>query len=384
MTHGLEAAPGLWKSVWDLAEVWSETAVVQDLSPTLPRNQPLQRNWGEAMGISGLLQRVEAIAGPMLHPFRYGSRIPVLMEDQVLARFGSGQAMDAEWNEWLLKANRLENAHASTLGWLRSSLRGYPVIRAPQLTPGTLLTTFEMTTEFNWTRQERQSRLNFMSAPPGVSSFLGANQATAVRLDVASRELAAQLGQTEAWTEFAMAHERLDDSAKESLQTAKRELAQRLSPERIDAHEDKLALPRSQYRSHTTEDVVDGLSGSAREYSEAFEKVHRLLTLSACDVFSELVLFGHPKLISVRNVETVVPGKPIIEFETIGEEGDFVNLGEIRWLSNSGVVDAVRIEAQSLYMDVAEGGLSRIEGQVLHGTDAGWPTQTAPIPDLQE
>jgi hypothetical protein len=79
-----------------------------------------------------------------------------------------------ELNDWLQTANNVETAFRYTLGWLRSSLSGYPILRAPQLAPGTPLTTFELTSEFVWTKDELRSSLNRLMAlaeiPQGRSS----------------------------------------------------------------------------------------------------------------------------------------------------------------------------------------------------------------------
>ena len=72
-------------------------------------------------------------------------------------------------------ANRIEAAHRMTLAWLRSRLAGYPILRAPQLAPGTPLTTFEMTIHYTWTKEELSGGLNQMPAPPGVPDLLGAD-----------------------------------------------------------------------------------------------------------------------------------------------------------------------------------------------------------------
>lgn len=378
MTQDVTRPPNLWKAVWQLADAWSETPVTKDISATLPRNQPLENRGDKATGVPALLQHLEVAIGGMMHPLMYSSRIPALMQDPMLARLGRPQVDDAEWAEWLRKASRLENAHRVTLRWLRSSLGGYPILRAPQLAPGTPLTTFEMTTQFIWTKQELASGLNRLPAPPGVPNLLGADSTTATMLDAACRELAIQLRQTPAWIQFNNALKELDDPAKESLRAARRELIERLSADRLDEHDENLALPRLQYRAHTTAVVVETLTGPAWAYADAFTDVHRLLTLTACDVFSELALYGEPWPIPVINIGTPVPGEPVVEFETPAAAGLFLDIGQVLWLSNSAVTDAVRVEAKSINMDLAQGTRDLFEARVLLGTADGWPVSTIP------
>jgi hypothetical protein len=372
----VETSPALWAAVWQLADAWSETPVIKDVSATLPRNQPLESRGDAATGIAALLQHLEVTIGGMMHPLTYGSRIPIFMRDPTLLRFGTPEVDDAEWFEWLQNASRLENAHRITLAWLRSRLGGYPILRAPQLAPGTPFNTYEMTTQFIWSKQEFASGLNRLPGPPDISNILGADGATATLLDAVCRELATKLRQTSTWIRFNDAHKALDNPAKESLREARRELTERLSADRLDEHEENLALPRSQYRAHTTAEVVESLTGPARAYADAFTDVHRLLTLTVCDVFSELVLYGEPWSVPVINVETPVPGEPIVEFETPGATGLMLGTRQVLWLSNSAVADAVRVETKSFNMDLAHGTRDLFEARVLVGTAEGWPAST--------
>jgi hypothetical protein len=378
MIEDVTTPPNLWKAVWQLADAWSETPVTKDISATLPRNQALGNRGDKATGVPALLQHLEVTVGGMMHPLMYGSRIPALMKDPMFAGFGTPQVDDAEWAEWLQKASRFESAHRLTLGWLRSSLGGYPILRAPQLAPGTPLTTFEMTREFAWTKGELASGMNRLPAPPGVPNLLGADSATATMLEAGCREFAIQLRETSAWIQFNDALKALDAPAKEALRAARRELTERLSADRLDEHEENRALPRLQYRAHKTADVVEALTGPARAYADAFTDVHRLLTLAACDVFSELALYGEPWPIPVINIGTPVPGEPIVEFETSGAAGPFLATGQVLWLSNSAVTDAVRVEAKSINMDLAHGIRDLFEARVLLGTADGWPVSTIP------
>lgn len=374
----MTTSASLWKAVWQLADAWSETPVIMDIAATLPRNQPLENRGDRATGIPALLQHLEVTVGGMMHPLMYSSRIPVLMQDPMLAGLGRPQVDDTDWSEWLQKASRLENAHRVTLAWLRSSLAGYPILRAPQLAPGTPLTTFEMTTQFIWRKQEFASELNRLSAPPNVPKLLGADNSLVTMLDEAARELATQLRQTPAWIQFNDTLEALDDPAKEALREARRELTKRLSDGPLDEHEENLALPRSEYRAHTTVNVVEALTGTARAYADAFTDVHRLLTLTACDVFSELAVYGEPWPIPVINIETSVPGQLVVEFETPGAAGLFIDIGQVLWLSNGAVTDAVRVEVKSFKLDLALGSRDLFEARVLLGTGEGWPASTIP------
>ena len=117
----------------------------------------------------------------------------------------------------------------------------------------------------------------------------------------------ASLEGSPAWLRFHDSLNGLDDAGKLALRGARRELTERLSDAAVDEHEERLALPRAEFREHTTAEVIDSLAGSAREYADAFTGVQDLLTLVACDIFGELALFGEPWPVSVRNLEAPQP-----------------------------------------------------------------------------
>lgn len=382
MTLGHSTSPNLWRAVWRLAELWSQTPLVRDFAATLPRNQGLENRGERAIGIRALLQHLEVSAGMMMKPLMLGSRVPVLLDQPLISR-GAPAVDHDEIATWLTMASRIEAAHRMTLAWLRSRLAGYPILRAPQLAPGTPLTTFEMTTQYIWTKRELSGGLNQMAAPPGPADLLGANASASKELDEAARHLVRAFEGSPAWIRFHDSLASLDEVGKVALREARRELTERLTEAAIDDHEEDLAWPRAEYRSHTVAEVVDSLTGSAREYADAFNDVHELLTLVACDIFGELALFGEPWPVPVLNLETPEPGQPIVAFEGQGAAGLFLAPGQVLWLSNESVADAVRIETKSMTFDV-EGVRNHFEARVLIGSGEGWPASTVQPPDSDE
>lgn len=371
--------PSLWKAVWGLADAWSKTPIVRDFSATLPRNLPLGKRGDGASGVSALLQELEvSVGGALRSPLMYGSRVPSLRTQPILATFGEPPVDDEQWRSWLHLAERVQRAHQVTLAWFRSGLSGYPMLRAPQLATGTPFTTYELTSEFIWDQAEFSSGLNLLSAPPKVPELLGADSASARTLDAAARELAAQLCQSAAWVQFDEALQSLDAAAKEALRSARRELKERLGSERLDEHEPDLAMARAEYRAHTTSEVIDTLTGTASAHAAAFADVHGLLTLTVCDVFGELVAYGEPWSFEASNIETAVPGQPIIEFKTPGATGALLAMGQVLWLSNTAIMDAVRIEAKNMRFDLANGERDLLQARVLLGTAEGWPGSNTP------
>lgn len=381
MNPGEDTSPDLWAAIWKLADAWSQTPLVQEIAATLPRNQPLKKRGDSAVGISALLQHLEAGAGPMMKPLMYASRIPALLNQPLLAGFGMPAIDQDELLVWLQTAAKLEGAHRVTLGWLRASLAGYPILRAPQLARSTPLTTEEMTTRYIWSKEEFASGLNHLPAPPSVPDLLGADSIGALKLDEAARQVSRALTTSRAWVDFHDAHQSLNDDTKEALRAARRELKQRLSAEALDDHEPNLAMPRAEYRSHTMTEVVHSLAGPERIYADAFGEVDRLLDLTMGDIFGELVLFGEPWRVPVFNVETPTPGEPRVGFQT-EPIGAFLSTGQVLWLTTDAVTDAVRVELHSIKMDQAEGTHDYFEARVLLSTGEGWPSSTTQMPRI--
>lgn len=375
MNPGEDTPPDLWAAIWRLADAWSQTPLVQEIAATLPRNQPLEKQGDRAVGIPALVQHLDVHAGMMMKPLMYASRIPALLSQPFVVGFGMPAVDQDELREWLQTAAKLEGAHRVTLGWLRASLAGYPILRAPQLAPSTPLMTEEMTTGYIWSKEEFASGLNQRPAPPSVPDLLGADSIGALELDEAAREVSQALTKSRAWVDFDGALHSLNDDAKEALRAARRELKERLSAVALDDHEPNLAIPRAEYRSHTMAEVIESLTGPARVYADAFGEVDRLLDLTMGDTFGELVLFGEPWRVPVFNVETPTPGEPIVGFET-KPIGAFLTTGQILWLTTDAVTDAVRVEMHSMKMDQVEGMHDHFEARVLLNTGEGWRAST--------
>jgi len=373
-------SPDLWRAIYQLADAWSETPIVRKVAEALPRNRPLEDRSDGATGVPAFLHHMDLTVGGLMHPLMYGSRIPVLMHDPMIAGAGMPTVGEPELTEWLQNAGRIENAHRRTLGWLRSSLAGYPILRAPQLAPGSPLTTLEITRHFIWPKEEFAAGLNRLIAPPEVAELLGADGPRRSALDRASQDVAAELAKSSAWTRFADAARALDDEAKAELRQARHDLSARLTEEHVDEHEEKRVLPRSEYREHTTADVIEALDGPARSYADAFADVHALLTMTACDIFGELALYGEPWPVPVLNVEAPEPGQPVVEFETAGAAGFFLDADQVVWLDSQTITDAVRIERKTFTMNIAQGSRDLFTGRVLQGTAQGWPASSVPIP----
>lgn len=371
----IETSPELWAAVWQLADVWSATPVVEEFASALPRRHLLKPVAKETNGVPELLKELTVSAGGLMHtPLMFGTRIPAILREPLFARSDRIEIDDVALNNWLQCAIKVEHAFRQTLGWLRSSLYGYPILRAPQLAPGTPLTTFELTNEFIWTKEERRSGLNQHLAPPSVPELLGADGPTRIALADAARQVAVRLQQSSTWNQFNISAKALTGDAKVVLRGAQRQLAKKLSSEKLNEYEETLAIPRSEFRAHEMTEVVEKLSGPARTYADTFGKVHALLRLTMCEVFGELAVFGEPWPIPATNLNTSEPGQPVVEFQSTPAAGVLVSPGQVVWLKNDSVPDAVRINGISLKFDLAQDGNDdEFIATVLLGTSEAWP-----------
>ncbi|WP_326954649.1 hypothetical protein [Amycolatopsis sp. NBC_01286] len=280
--------------------------------------------------------------------------------------------VDAELDHWLAATRRLESAHRMTVAWFRSRLPGYPLLKAPQLCRNTPLTTEEWTFELGWTRDERQRGLQFQDKPSDVSALLDASGETSEELIHTTQSVASTLSKTDQWLSFEDEAASLDDSAKEELAVARKHLREALSPASVDAHEPNLALPRNEYRSQTTSDLIGSLTGKARSYSEAFERVNRLITVATSDVFGQLVAFGEPPTLSVTNLDLRGDKSANIQFEAPEHYTVLLDCGNVAWLDDTLVTDAVRIESLSTSLMPTGDGMLRLGAVILDGTADGW------------
>ncbi|MDE9367312.1 hypothetical protein PZ938_16955 [Luteipulveratus sp. YIM 133132] len=361
----------LWEAVWFLAEVWRKSPVVRDMSSQLPKTARRADESNENGGVATALQNLVAGFGGMLHPLMLGSRVPICL--QQAERFGIANVDEVDMRSWLSAAERVEAAHRSSMAWFRSRLYGYPMLRVPQLARGTSLTTFEFTAHFVWPDLERSIGLQFLDSPQRVAEILRIDDGRG--LESAARGVARALEDSSEYREFARSGAALTGSDREQLGTAKRTLRDRLVPEAVDHYEPTLALRRAEFREYETLHSVDDLSGEAAAYASAFMGVVRLLELVLADVFGELVCYGPPLMVSVSQVE--FPGNgPYIEYLLNEDEGGpWISAGDLLWLPDSHVADAVRVERSTISVrDEADSGTHRQVAQVLSGTAAAWPS----------
>lgn len=357
MTHG-----PLWAAVQAQADAWSCLDVVRSFAMQLPRNSPQQQT-----GIPGILQEITAGGGPVsTHPLRIASTMPMWRQIPGIDVAALGQ----DFTTWLDQAHRVEQAHRHTIAWLRSRLPGYPMLSAPQLAPGTPLTTLEFTTRLSWTPHERGQGLQFMPAPAGAGPALQAATQQQRRLDETARVLVLALEQTSEWQRFVAATP-LPTDAKAVLLATRAQLALPLLAASVIAAAGDHAVARAKYRAQVLSDAVTPLSGAAREYTQAFEGVNAVIETAASDIFGQLLAYGAPITISRPQELDVRPGPPRT-VEIALSNVAWPDLGAVVWIDDPLVDDAVHLIGMAMSYEPVDGTHHRLTGVVLEGTAESW------------
>lgn len=364
--RSMTATRELWTALGEQARLWSRTPIASAVSAQLPRSvsQP-------ATGVRGLLQDLyDGFGGIMTQPLTMGSVVASLMNAGMMPR--QTAPPEHELKQWLDAARRVEMAHRSTVAWFRSRLPGYPLILAPQLVPGTPLTTLELTSRLIWTRDELRRGLQFQGSPAEVGSELDVRGLPARNLAESASAVSSALERTDEWADFRAAVKTLGQGGKADLRAARIRLADLLAPEAIDAHEPNLLLPRGDYRAQVTFDVVESLEGSARLYADAFANANDLIDTCASEVFGQLAMRGEPISLPATKLD-LCGGRPTrVSFELGAAYAIVVDCGNVAWLDDPLVSDAIRVESTSISMDPAGGGTLKVGARILDNTGDAW------------
>ncbi len=355
----------LWEAIDQHATAWAATPAFDRFAAQLPRRAPQRQT-----GLPGLLQHLQAGGGWVgSMPLRLGFTTPWLLEEMP-----GVDAVDlgVTLTSWLEDAQRVESAHRDTVAWLRSRLPGYPMLPAPQLAPGTPLTTEEFTWRLIWKRDERSRGLQMQPAPPpGVASALQVAEDQQRRLDESARALAGAFARTDEWGRLAAAADALDGNARANLRLARATLKQRLAADAVTAHEPRLAMPRDRYRRAVLSEEIEALAGSAREYADAFDAADHLVETAASDVFGQLAAYGEPSTFGRPQELDMEPGRPSAVSFALADDS-WPETGMVVWVDDPLTPDAVHITGVSMNIDRATGVAQRVTGTVLTGTAAAW------------
>lgn len=352
----------LWGAVYDQATVWSRTPVFERFASNLPANAP-----GRLTGVQEALQNLNA-AGARIDakPLRAFSFI-TLMLGQVPAPVAPSEDLAA----WLPDARSVEAAHREFIAWLRSRLPNYPMLRVPQVTRDTPLTTSEFTWRLSWRRADFSNGLQFLSTPRNVTGLLGASEEQGKDLDRTTRAVSAAFARTDEWQNFVETAAVLEASDWEELAAASKTLRLEIKPELIDAYEPHVAVRRNEFRESAMAAALDALSGIAKEYAEAFAAVDALIETAASNVFGQIAAYGSPTVfeqVSEIDIESGV--SPRVHFTL--NDVSFPKLGMLAFVKDEMVMDAMFLGTITLSHYEGSGTSFRVTGDMLKGSGAAW------------
>jgi len=295
---------------------------------------------------------------------------------QMMRQMPSLQAQPStqQWQSWLETAGRVEAAHRLTVAWLRSRIPGYPNLPAPHLAPGTPLTTTEFTDQLIWTRNERAQGLQFQNPPAQISQALQAASAQQRQIDGGTRTLVTAFERTDEWARLAAATAAITDSGRADLRRAREILTRQLSESEVDAHS-QLALARYNYRVTILNEVLSALTESAQEYATAFTDANKIIQAAASDVFGELAVYGQPATLpGSRDIDLRPGASQLVSFTCMTDATDVspLNLGQILWLGDALVCDAIRLTGTTVTINDPMSATERWTGIILAGTSIAW------------
>ncbi|MEV7782761.1 hypothetical protein [Kitasatospora sp. NPDC088351] len=356
----------LWTAVTQQADVWKSLVLVQEFASRLPRNSAVANS-----GVPGRLQLMQAsgaeIAGTPLRLTHI-----VNMFSQLPSGFDDVSYDEAQWQNWHRLAGAVEAAHRHTIAWLRSRMPGYPQLPAPQLTPGTVLTTTEFTYRLAWQPDELAAGLQRQDVPR-VGQQLQAGPAQIRALAETARALAAALQASREWQRLETARSRLDADARAALLQARARLKERLAPAALDAHEPSRVMARHNYRTVVQDEEIDALTGPARDFADAFEHANTLVETAASDVFGQLAIYGAPSALGTVTGIDLEPGTPRIAHFTY--DGDlWPHPGQLVQIDDALVKETCRLSGTSFSITQGSQASSRLSAEILPGTAAFWRT----------
>lgn len=207
--------------------------------------------------------------------------------------------------------------------------------------------------------------------PTGHPAGTRVNGTSGDNLLNATRTLARALTGTDQWQSLGGAAKALDTDGNADLRSAWLQAREELADDRVGEHEPDLALPRAEYREHAEARIINSLTGTARNYADAFNAADDLLQNAASDMFGQLVCY-RIKTMQAQDLEVVPGPQTTIHFTAPEPDAFLTKPGALVWLTDPLSVDAVRITASNLTFQNTGHDQVRMTGEVLLGTAEAW------------
>lgn len=338
----------VWNAVSNLADVWVGSPTVQSLIAQLPLLNSAQT------GIPEALRNLDAGTSVVCRNPLSTAMWEALAEIQPMV------VLDAELRTFLRSVAPIGHFLESTVGWIRSRLPFYPLIPAPQLATLGYRCHEEYGLRLRWRKQMVQAGLQSMACPPG-GSFIGLTERD---VQSATTSLVLALQNTQEWSAYKELSAQLDGEDRAALLAARRDVDDRLSPAKVDSFEPVRMARRERYRIDQVDEVVQTMTGRARDFADAFGQVDDLIDLVADDVFGQTVAIG---------AAIAVP--QIADLEVDGQSVKFTNKsetpvapGNLVSLPDPLVQDVVLIEDLYFASDAVSGMVVSYSGRPLRGS----------------
>ena len=338
----------VWNAVSNLADVWVGSPRVQSLVAQLPLLNNAQ------IGIPEALRNLDAGTSVVCRNPLSTAMWEALAEIQPMV------VLDAELRTFLRSVAPIGHFLESTVGWIRSRLPLYPLIPAPQLATLGYRCHEEYGLRLRWRKQMVQAGLQSMACPPGAS-FIGLTERD---VQSATTSLLLALKNTQEWSAYKDLSAQLDGEDRAALLAARRDADDRLSPAKVDSFDPVRMARRERYRIDQVAEVVQTMTGKARDFADAFGLVDDLIDLVANDVFGQTVAIG--AAIAVPQIADLEVDGQSVKFTNNSETP--VAPGNLVALPDPLVQDVVLIEDLYFASDPVSGMVVSFSGRPLRGS----------------
>jgi hypothetical protein len=282
------ATKDIWPAVEQLADVWSESELVQQFLAQHPERTD------DNGAVTEALRNMQA--GTWLL-----TEAPLLttMWEPLAAQLPLVQLTN-EVRSYLRSVVPLGQVLESTVCWLRSRLPMYPHIPAPQFASRGFRRTEEVGKRLSWRHQCLAAGLETEPVPPAVARVLDLDEAAVTS---ASQEVLSALMSSEEWQRYASLTEALTAADLDALAAARKRVNVLLNPKKVEEYEDSRLERRHTYRREQVQSVVDDLEGTPRDLANAFEAIDDLIDHALVNVHGQLVVSGPPATIDPEDLE---------------------------------------------------------------------------------
>jgi hypothetical protein len=257
-------------------ELWDKAASVAGLIKGTPQGESFRRAFDlrdEPDDFAIRLSHVTAVYHSLReHPLLLGMRLNHLPDAAVLCA-------DGEDRKWLEDAINVSAGMQMVVEYLRSHLPGYPNLAVPHLRQGSpyrFVSDWVFVNYFPWDAEIEQLTVGLGGAPPDLMNLGGSLDG-----DKELEGLAQTLIRRPTWGRLVGAWQSLDGRDLRLLDEMGQVFERDVRDEVVDREAGSRSQARFEYRMARLEELVSSAAGPVRQYLDAFERVHDLITVIA-------------------------------------------------------------------------------------------------------